>query len=81
MLFKETLPSALGLQTLHLLLARPDVGARDLPLLLATAAGWRLALNQAVGGAIGAVALAAIAWVIHRVWAPAAAAAPEALAR
>jgi hypothetical protein len=83
-LFKETLPGVLGLETLHTLLARADVGVRDLPALLATAAGWRLALNQVLVGAAGGAALAAVAWLVHRLWARpdgAAAPAPPALAR
>jgi hypothetical protein len=83
-LFKETLPGVLGLPTLHTWLAREDVGARDLPVLLATAAGWRMVLNQALTGAVGALALAAGAWIVRRLWSgPAGAAAPvgEALAR
>jgi hypothetical protein len=83
LLFKETLPHALGLETLHTWLGREDAGVRDLPALLATAEGWRLAGHQALTAAIGVATLAAIAWIVHRVWTPrpAAAAAPEALAR
>jgi hypothetical protein len=82
-LFKETLPSALGLATLHTVLARDDVGARDLPALLATAAGWRLALNQLLMGVVGGAAVALVAWLLRRLWAlPApAAAAAQPLAR
>jgi hypothetical protein len=83
-LFKDVLPHALGLQTLHTWLAREDARARDLPALLATAEGWRLAGHQALTGAVGVAALAAIAWILHRVWTPrptTAAAAPQALAR
>jgi hypothetical protein len=82
-LFKETLPGALGLETLHTWLARDDAGARDLPALLATPAGWRLVLHQSLVGAAGAAVLAAIAGIVHRLWTPprsAAATAPEALA-
>jgi hypothetical protein len=78
-LLKETLPTALGLETLHTTLARADVGAGDLPALLATVAGRRLVLNQAVLGAAGVLVLAAIAWVVGRLWArpaPAIVAAP-----
>jgi hypothetical protein len=83
-LFKETLPVALGLDTLHTTLARADVAARDLPALLATGAGWRLLFNQALLGAAGALVLAGAAAVVGRLWArPAAAvvAAPPVPAR
>ncbi len=83
-LFKETLPAALGLETLHTTLARADVTGRELLAMLATAAGWRLALNQAFVIAVAAGVFAAAAGVIHRLWfRPVAtvAAVPEALAR
>jgi hypothetical protein len=83
-LFKETLPAALGLETLHTLLGRADVGVRDLPALLATSAGWRLALNQALVTAAGVLVLGAIAWIVSRLWShpvPARAPAPSVAAR
>jgi hypothetical protein len=83
-LFKETLPAALGIDTLHTMLARDDVGGCDLLRMLATPAGWRLALNQALVGAVGAAAFATVAGVIHRFWAReavTAAPAPQALMR
>ena len=83
-LFKETLPVALGLETLHTWLARADVGLRDLPLLLVTTNGWRLALHQALTLAAGAAALAVVASIVRRLWATpraAAATAPTAVAR
>jgi hypothetical protein len=83
-LFKETLPAALGFETLHTMLARPDVTGRDLLALLATPVGWRLALNQLFVVVVAGVVFALAAVVIRRVWArPAVAvvAAPPALAR
>jgi hypothetical protein len=79
-LFKETLPAWLGIETLHTTLAREDVTAHDLVRMLATPAGWRLAANQALVLAMGLAVFAAVAVVIRRVWAPRAAAASEALA-
>jgi len=81
-LFKETLPAALGLETLHTTLGRPDVTGRDLVAMLATPAGWRLALNQAFVVVVAAGVFAAVAGVIHRRWSRplvTVAAAPEAL--
>jgi len=81
-LFKETLPAALGLETLHTMLGRPEVTGRDLLAMLATPAGWRLALNQAFVVVVAASVFAAVAGVIHRLWSRPvviAAAAPEAL--
>jgi hypothetical protein len=68
-LLKETLPAALGLETLHTTLARADVAARDLPALLGTGAGWRLVLNQAAVSTAGALVLTAIACLVGRLWA------------
>ena len=69
-LFKETLPTWLGLETLHTTLGRADVSARDLVGLLGTPAGWRLALNQALVGAAALAVAAAIAAIVRRLWAP-----------
>ncbi|HEX2440699.1 MAG TPA: hypothetical protein VHT71_20470 [Methylomirabilota bacterium] len=80
-LFKETLPAWLGLETLHTTLARPDVSGRDLVRMLATPAGWRLAANQALMLVASLAAFAAVAGVIRRVWTPPAVAPTEALAR
>jgi hypothetical protein len=83
-LFKETLPTCLGIDTLHTVLAREDVTGRDLLRMLGTLAGWRLALNQLLVGAVGAAVLAGAAGLIHRLWTREAltvAPAPEALTR
>jgi hypothetical protein len=83
-LFKETLPAALGLETLHTMLAHDDVRAGDVVRMLATSAGWRLALNQVLVGAVAAVAFALVAAILHRFWAReamTAAPAPQALVR
>jgi hypothetical protein len=83
-LFKETLPAALGLETLHTMLAHDEVRAGDVVRMLATSAGWRLALNQVLVGAVAAVAFALVAAILHRLWAReamTAAPAPQALVR
>jgi hypothetical protein len=83
-LIKETLPVALGIDTLHTTLARADVTAHDLLAMLATPAGWRLAINQALVVAVGAGVFLALAGVVRRLWTReplTAAAAPSALAR
>jgi hypothetical protein len=83
-LFKETLPAALGIDTLHTTLARDDVSGADLLRMLTTPAGWRLALNQVLVGAVGAAVFALVAGVLHRLWTRvvvAAAPAPQALVR
>ena len=67
-LFKETLPAALGLETLHTMLGRPEVTGRDLLAMMATPAGWRLALNQVFVVVVAAGVFAAVAGVIHRLW-------------
>jgi hypothetical protein len=67
-LFKETLPAWAGIDTLHTTLARADVSWRDVPGLLASSAGWRLAVNQLLVGATTAAVFAATAWVLHRIW-------------
>jgi hypothetical protein len=83
-LIKETLPAALGFETLHTTLGRADVTARDLVAMLATPAGWQLALNQALVVVLGAAVFAMAAALVHRLWARATvvrAVAPPALAR
>jgi hypothetical protein len=83
-LIKETLPSALGFETLHTTLGRADVTARDLVAMLATPAGWQLALNQALVVVLGAAVFAMAAALVRRLWARAMvvrAMAPPALAR
>jgi hypothetical protein len=80
-LFKETLPALLGLETLHTMLARADVTGRDLLAMLATPAGWHLVLNQALVVAVATGVFAAAAAVVHRLWTrETVAAAPEAQA-
>jgi hypothetical protein len=83
-LFKETLPGGLGIETLHTMLSRPEVTGRDLVAMLATPAGWRLVLNQALVVVLAAAVFAAAAAAIHRLWARATVAravAPPVLAR
>jgi hypothetical protein len=83
-LVKETLPAWIGIDTLHTMLARDEVSGRDLLGMLATPAGWWLALNQVLVGAVGAAVFAVVAGVIHRLWtreSVAGAPAPQALMR
>jgi hypothetical protein len=83
-LFKETLPLHLGIDTLHTTLARADVSGRDVLRMVTTPPGVRLLLHQLLVGAVGAAVFAAVAWVIHRLWereTVAAAPAPQALVR
>jgi hypothetical protein len=67
-LFKETLPGWLGIETLHTTLARADVSARDLVAVLATPAGWRLALDQVFVVVVALGVFMAVAALIHRLW-------------
>jgi hypothetical protein len=69
-LFKETLPAWLGIETLHTMVSRADVSARDVLAMLATPVGWRLALDQALVLALAAVVFAVLALVIRRAWSP-----------
>ena len=85
-LFKETLPGWLGIETLHTALRRPEVTGSDLLGMLATPAGWRLVLNQAFVVVVAAGVFAAVAAVLVRLWSRPVrvvlvAAAPEALVR
>jgi hypothetical protein len=83
-LIKETLPAALGLDTLHTTLAREEVHGGDLLRMLLTPAGWRLVVNQLLVGVLGAAVAALVAVAIRRLWTrptATATAAPPALAR
>jgi hypothetical protein len=70
-LFKEVLPRWLALDTLHTLLGRRAITGADLPALLLTPRGWRLAANELVMLLVFGGALATIAAVLRRVWRPA----------
>ena len=67
-LFKETLPGWLGVETLHTAVSRGDVSARDVLALLATRAGVRLALGQALVVMLAAGVFATLALAIRRLW-------------
>jgi hypothetical protein len=67
-LFKEALPAWTGRETLHTMVARPDVSARDLLAMLPTAEGLVLTLHQAFFLALNALALAGVAWLVARAW-------------
>lgn len=67
-LFKETVPAWLGIDTLHTAVSRGDVHARDLLSALGTPHGWRLALGQVIVLVLAAVVLGAMALGIRRLW-------------
>ena len=67
-LFKETLPAWLGIDTLHITVSRGDVSARDVVAMLGAPAGWRLVLGQALTLALAAVVFGAMALAIRRLW-------------
>ncbi|HEV8584856.1 MAG TPA: hypothetical protein VGT02_07775 [Methylomirabilota bacterium] len=69
-LFKEALPAWTGLETLHTMVARPEVSARDLLARLPSPEGLQLALHQVLFLALNAAALLAVWWVIARLWRP-----------
>ena len=78
-LFKETLPRALGLPTLHGEIASRHVSFAEALHHLAAGEGWRLVVNQALMLALNVVALAAVGIVVRRLWsAPSPAMAPAA---
>ena len=66
--FKEALPAWLGFETLHTVVSRPDVSARDLIRMLPTPRGLELVRNQAVLLAVNVTVLAGIGWIISRLW-------------
>jgi hypothetical protein len=67
-LFKEALPAWTGLDTLHAVVARPDVSARDLIALLPTGEGLTLALHQALFFVLNALAWLGVGGLVARVW-------------
>lgn len=67
-LFKEAIPAWVGFDTLHTMVSRPDVTARDVMAVLATAQGLLLARNQAVMLLLNLVVLVAIAWLVRKLW-------------
>ena len=76
-LFKETLPSALGLETLHGYIARPDISAAEALRHLAAGDGWARVVTQGLMLAINLVALAGVGLIVRRIWsAPAGVTAP-----
>jgi hypothetical protein len=66
--FKEALPAWTGLETLHTVVARPEVSWRDLLAMLPTAEGLALTLHQLVFFAVNAAAVLAVGRLIARVW-------------
>ncbi|HEU5194282.1 MAG TPA: hypothetical protein VFW70_06040 [Methylomirabilota bacterium] len=69
-LFKETLPAWLGLETLHTAVSRPDVSAHDVLISLASSSGWRLVLGQTVVLLLAAAVFGTMALLIRRLWTP-----------
>ncbi len=69
-LFKEALPVWTGLDTLHTVVARPDVSARDLLARLPTLEGLTLTLHQVLFFILNALALLGVSRLIARVWRP-----------
>src|SRR5262245_18780180 len=67
-LFKEALPAWTGLDTLHTVVARPDVSARDLLARLPTRDGLVLTLHQALFFVLNALALLGVGRLVARVW-------------
>ena len=69
-LFKEALPAWTGLDTLHTVVARPDVSARDLLARLPTPEGLTLTLHQVLFFLLNALTLLGVSRLIARVWRP-----------
>ena len=69
-LFKEALPAWTGLDTLHTVVARPDVSARDLLARLPTAEGLTLTLHQLLFFILNALTWLGLGRLIARVWRP-----------
>jgi len=67
-LFKEALPAWTGLDTLHTVVARPDVSARELLARLPTREGLTLTLHQALFFLLNALALLGVGRLVARVW-------------
>lgn len=68
--FKEALPTWIGLPTLHTVVARPEVTARDLLARLPTREGLTLALHQALFVVLDALTLLGVGGLVARVWRP-----------
>ena len=69
-LFKEALPAWTGLETLHTVVARPEVSARDLLARLPTPEGLTLTLHQVLFFLLNALTLLGVSRLIARVWRP-----------
>jgi len=67
-LFKEALPAWTGLETLHTLVAKPDVSASDLLARLPTREGLVLTLHQALFLVANALALLGVGHCVARLW-------------
>jgi hypothetical protein len=70
-LFKDVLPRSLGVDTLHTLLGRREISGGEVPALLLTAHGWRLAANQLATIVAFGAAVAIVSVVLRAVWLPA----------
>jgi hypothetical protein len=69
-LFKEALPLWVGFETLHATVSRPEVSWRDLLHLPPTSEGLVLVRNQAICLGVNLLVLAAVAWLVFRIWQP-----------
>ena len=67
-LFKETLPAWLGVETLHTMIVRPDVSAADVLRMLPTRDGLLLARNQLVMLLLNLAALALAGALVRMLW-------------
>jgi len=67
-LFKETLPAWLGIETLHTAVSHGAIRGRDVLAALATPSGWRLALGQALTLVVAALVVGALALVMRWLW-------------
>jgi hypothetical protein len=67
-LFKQTLPESLGIATLHTAVSRGDIRGRTVLATLATPAGWRLLLGQALILLVAAVVIGSLAFVMRWLW-------------
>ena len=69
-LFKEALPAWTGLDTLHTVVARPEVSARDLLGRLPTSEGLTLMLHQGLFFVLNALALLGVGRLVAWLWRP-----------
>lgn len=66
--FKEALPKWLGLETLYIYVARPDVHASDVWQQLLTGEKWNLIVNQILFFALNTAILTLVGYAIFKMW-------------